>query len=842
MDGDKTITQVVKLLEGMLEKSKTDGGNDKDVYAAYKCYCDKTDEAKNTAIAEATAEMERMSSFLSDKRAQNTKLSQEIATLEKDIADNEKARDEATTIRDKENADFQKEESDLVTGIDQLDRAIQLLQEIGADATVSGDATSSQLMADDATAQAKEFLSAQKDAEETAAAEKFLAGVQKKAKVSKVSSDRVAAVTEDMKKALRAASLFLTPAQRTSMRSFLQAPFTGNYNAQSGEIVGVLKSMNDTFSQNLLNARQVENKSLTEFNEYIDVKVIEHGDMTTSFESKKEILGNNADDIAQTSTELETTTGLKEEDEAFLADLTEKCATKAKEYQKRVMLRTGEEAAISQAIGILHSDDARDTFGGVAATSTGTAPGLDFTQLANVHSDTTPDLHTWFTRKAARLHSLRLAKVAAAVAAENPFTKILEMMDKMIAAIDKEEAADVAKKTFCEDEQAVNEQNKADKETDINTLNANIGNLETVKNATLDNIETATADLQTNRESQATETEDRQAANAAFTKNLANIEEAEKILDKAVKVLAKYYAWLHASQGAHSYVKHEKTDSGGSNIKRLAGKSTEELTEACSALPECVGFNTAGWLKSSMTPEEEWYDWDGGDLYVKTFEEDWKGAALVQKKQDPEEPETWEGDMEGQRSQGKDVVGMLEHIKEETVAEMHSAIDDERSAQAAFESTMTALTKQEQELVDGINTYKQALADTETSIEEAHENLASTERDHAAIVAYLAAIEPDCTFYITNYETRKQARESEKAALEVGKEKLEASPVFKNAVAAQEREDLGKCIPLCDKFGNDHAECLACQEDVSVFGYCSQNGDAKGCAEATATSSAKALE
>merc|ERR1719182_949643 len=851
MDGDKTITKVVKLLEGMLEKSKTDGENDRDVYAAYKCYCDKTDEEKNTAIADATAEIERMDSFLADKRAQNTKLSQEVAQLEKDIADNEQAREEATTIRDKENADFQKEESDLVTGIDQMDRAIQLLQEIGADATVSGDASSSQLMADDATAQAKEFLSAQKDAEETAAAEKFLAGglITKKAKVSKdimvsrdvmVSKDCVAAVTEDVKKALRAASLFLTPEQRTSMRSFLQAPFTGNYNAQSGEIVGVLKSMNDTFTQNLLNARQVENKSLTEYNEYISVKETEHGEMTSSFESKKEILGNNADDIAQTSTELETTTGLKETDEEFLGDLTEKCAVKAKEYAKRVMLRTGEEAAISQAIGILHSDDARDTFGGVAATSTGSAPGLSFVQLGETQPDPFHNLAKFMRKKANSLHSLRLAKVATAVAAENPFTKILEMMDKMIAAIDAEEKADVEKKTFCEDEQSVNEQNKADKETDINTLNANIGNLVTVKNATMDNIATATSDLQTNRDSQATETEDRQAANAAFTKNLANIEEAEKILDKAIKVLAKYYAWLHASQGAHSYVKHEKTDSGGSNIKRLAGKTTDELTEACSALPECVGFNTAGWLKSSMTPEEEWYDWDGGDLYVKTFEEDWRGAALVQ--EDPEEPETWSGDMEGQRSQGKGVVEMLEHIKEETVKEMHSAIDDERSAQAGFEATMAALTKQEAELIEGINTYKQALADTETSIEEAHENLATTERDHAAIVAYLAAIEPDCTFYITNYETRKQNRESEKAALEVGIEKLEASPVFKNAVAAQEREDLGKCIPLCDKFGSDHAECLACQEDVSVFGYCSQNGDAKGCAEATATSSAGALK
>jgi len=846
MDGDKTITKVVKLLEGMLEKSKTDGENDRDVYAAYKCYCDKTDEAKNTAIADATAEMERMSSFLSDKRAQNTKLSQEIGQLEKDIADNVQAREEATTIRDKENADFVKEEADLETGISQLDRAIQLLAEIGADATVSGDASSAQLMADDATAQAKEFLKAQDEAAATEEANKFLAGglITKKAKVVKVakmSKERVVAVTDDVKKALRAASLFLTPDQRTSMRSFLQAPFTGNYNAQSGEIVGVLKSMNDTFTQNLLNARQVENKSLTEYNEYISVKETEHGEMTSSFESKKEILGNNADDIAKTSEELETTTGLKETDEEFLGDLTEKCAVKAKEYAKRVMLRTGEEAAISQAIGILHSDDARDTFGGVAATSTGSAPGLSFVQLGETQPDPFHNLAKFMRKKANSLHSLRLAKVATAVAAENPFTKILEMMDKMIAAIDAEEKADVEKKTFCEDEQSVNEQNKADKETDINTLNANIGNLVTVKNATMDNIATATSDLQTNRDSQATETEDRQAANAAFTKNLANIEEAEKILDKAIKVLAKYYAWLHASQGAHDYVKHEKTDSGGSNIKRLAGKSTEELIEACSALPECVGFNTAGWLKSSMTPEEEWYDWDGGDLYVKTFEEDWKGAAFVQLKEDPGEPETWSGDMEGQRSQGKDVVGMLEFIKEETVKEMHSAIDDERSAQAAFESTMGALTKQEAELIEGINTYKQALADTETSIEEAHENLATTERDHAAIVAYLAAIEPDCTFYITKYEERSQARESEKAALQVGIEKLENSPVFKNAVAAQEREDLGKCIPLCDKFGNDHAECLACQNDVSVFGYCSQNGDTPGCAEATATSSAEAL-
>ena len=47
----------------------------------------------------------------------------------------------------------------------------------------------------------------------------------------------------------------------------------------------------------------------------------------------------------------------------------------------------------------------------------------------------------------------------------------------------------------------------------------------------------------------------------------------------------------------------------------------EELEEACSADPACVGFNSAGWLKSALAPEAEWYDWDGGSLYIKELSE-----------------------------------------------------------------------------------------------------------------------------------------------------------------------------------------------------------------------------
>merc|ERR1719400_329986 len=42
------------------------------------------------------------------------------------------------------------------------------------------------------------------------------------------------------------------------VNSFLQAPFTGTYSAQSGEVVGILKNMRDTFTRNRNQARLKE--------------------------------------------------------------------------------------------------------------------------------------------------------------------------------------------------------------------------------------------------------------------------------------------------------------------------------------------------------------------------------------------------------------------------------------------------------------------------------------------------------------------------------------------------------------------------------------------------------
>ena len=61
----------------------------------------------------------------------------------------------------------------------------------------------------------------------------------------------------------------------------------------------------------------------------------------------------------------------KAEDGKILADLTKQCADKTAQYEDLKMVRANEEAAVAQAILILNSDAAFESFGATAAETSG---------------------------------------------------------------------------------------------------------------------------------------------------------------------------------------------------------------------------------------------------------------------------------------------------------------------------------------------------------------------------------------------------------------------------------------------------------------------------------------
>merc|ERR1719198_2557560 len=397
----------------------------------------------------------------------------------------------------------------------------------------------------------------------------------------------------------------------------------------------------------------------------------------------------------------------------------------------------------------------------------------------------------------------------------------------MVELIAKEEKADDEQKAWCDSEREENHAQLDDQTTNKGSLEGKVVELtDTIENAET-GLKKQLADentkLSENRKDQADTTETRGLENAAYQGNILNLVNAQKILSKALKVLTKFYDWLHKKQGPHHYEKKAGKDSGSSNIKRIPEASVEEMEEACSADPGCAGFNTMGWMKAKIDPEDKWYDAEG-DLYVKVYDEE-NPVAMLQKKQGQAPPEA-DFSSTG-KSEATDAVSMLGFILEETHAEEKQAHTDEEASQHAFEDTMTDLKDQEGTSLETIASLEEQLAATEKTLEETTIDLEKTTKEKKALERYLLKIKPGCDFITENIDTRKSNREAETSALNTAKDKLKSTPAYKSAAAAVEKEMLGKCAEPCSD--KSSVECKACLAGTSVTGYCASHKGEAGC-------------
>merc|ERR1719460_2716453 len=436
----------------------------------------------------------------------------------------------------------------------------------------------------------------------------------------------------------------------------------------------------------------------------IKVMTEEYNDMSDLFEKRKKEIGETAELVSTTTSEMNTAQERLADDQEFLASLTDRCAKKKAEFEKRNMLRSQEEAAIAEAIAVLNSDAAFATFGTVGATSSGATGFIQFRESKNedaqkVRSTAAAAL----ARSSKELHSVRLAKIAMELSskskAENPFVKVLENINGTVDLIDAEEADDSQKLATCNKEQDINNKKRDDKKAKLDELTASISDLEITAKDTRKQIKDTEESLADNRAGQKESTDVRNEQNAVFKENLKNLQDAEKILAKATKVLVKYYKYLHSHNAEKTYKEVDGKDSGGGNLKQITpgfsdpAKIDAELQQACSDDPECVAYNPAGWLKSSLAPEDEWYAWDGGKLFIKELNgvpATEAGTKLIQTKSKSKQPEDVDFANEdaefadSQSGSGNKVIDMLTFIASETAEEKKTAIDTEQSAVDTF--------------------------------------------------------------------------------------------------------------------------------------------------------------
>merc|ERR1719488_3221 len=124
---NRPVSKVITLLKDMLKQLEKEAEEDEEIYDKMACWCETNDREKTKSIADAEAHIADLTSKIEELTASSARLNTEIKNLEQEVAANQEALDQATAIRQKQLAEFNGEEKDLLESISALKAAITVL-------------------------------------------------------------------------------------------------------------------------------------------------------------------------------------------------------------------------------------------------------------------------------------------------------------------------------------------------------------------------------------------------------------------------------------------------------------------------------------------------------------------------------------------------------------------------------------------------------------------------------------------------------------------------------------------------------------------------------------------
>jgi len=495
---NRPVSKVITLLKDMLKQLEKEAEEDEEIYDQMACWCETNDKEKTKAIADAEAKITDLTSKIEELTASSARLNTEIKNLEKEVAENQAALDQATAIREKELAEFNAEEKDLLQSISALKSAVTVLGKHHGGAFLQMDVSHLQTVAYSVqTAMLKHG--------------DLLKGV-------------------------------LTPRQRREVAAFVQKgadyfdaepTFKQSYAPQSGEIFGILKQMKETFETNLSDTQKEEMANQKAYEELKAAKEEEIAAGQEQIDSKTQELASTDEKLAQAKEDIEDTRNSLSADEEFLMMLKEKCSMTDGEWEERQKTRQLEMEACSKALAVLSSDEAHDLF-----TKTFN-PG--FLQLESTERSMRRDAAAnVLTAVAKKTNNPRLSAIAARVRLD-AFTKVKQAIDDMVAQLLKEKEDEIKHKDFCVDEFNTNQLQTEKKDREKMDLIALIEDLDlTIKTLTSD-IETLKAEIAEAQLQMKRAGEDREKENKEFQQTVADQRASQKLLTAALNILKGFY-------------------------------------------------------------------------------------------------------------------------------------------------------------------------------------------------------------------------------------------------------------------------------------------------------------
>jgi len=481
---NRPVSKVITLLKDMTKQMEKEAEEDQEIYDKMACWCTTNDKSRTAQIKKSAAKVTSLTSKIESLEAASARLNTEIKNAEQEVAANQKSLDAATALREKELAEFNTEEKDLLESTSSLKAAITSLS--------------------------------------------------KHHSMLQMPKRHVLGVAATLQHVLSKHSVvldgILTPLHQRQLGNFLQAP---SYSPQSGEIFGVLRQMKEGFESSLAKAQKEEAASQKAYEELKSAKTDEIEAGQALFDKKTQELATADSKHAIAKEDKVDTMEQQAADEAFLESLKERCSLSDKEFEERQKTRQLELEAVSKALSFLSSDDAHDLFTKTFNPSFLQTRSTDASQRRVKAASLLKSL-------AEKYHQPRLATLAMTVQLD-AFTKVKEGITAMVEQLLKEKEDEIKLKDYCVDEFNKNEAETDTKTRDKMDASAAIEDLEhAIKDVTaaIDAIKLDVAELQVQLKRAG---EEREKQNREFQETVNDQRATQQLLTQALKVLKGFY-------------------------------------------------------------------------------------------------------------------------------------------------------------------------------------------------------------------------------------------------------------------------------------------------------------
>jgi len=664
------IRRVVTMLQMMTNKIEAEAKKETEMYDKFMCYCKTGAETLGQSIADNNAQVPQLQSQIEEATSKLAQTKAELAQHQTDRDAAKEAMAKATAIREKEHAAFLKESGELKTNIGALDKAIPAIDKGMAGGFLQTDAA---------------------------------------ALVRKIAIN----------------DLDLADYDREMLTAFLQGSSAGTegYVPKSGQISGILKQMNDDFKKDLAGVVAAENDSVQLFDELIAAKTKEVNAHTAAIERKSVLVGELAVNIVNMKNDLSDSEEALIEDQKFLGDLGKNCASKKDEWAVREKTRADELIAIHETIKILNDDDAMELF-------KKTLPSPSLIQLREsaeqVRRSALEMLRSHKARPDSNVDFIEMALTGKKV----DFSKVVKMIDDMVALLGKEQSDDDHKKEYCGTQLDITEDKTKELTRTVADLETEIANKAEMISTLKDEIKALSEGIVALDKQVAEATDMRRKENSEYTELMADNTAAKELIEFAKNRLNKFY-----------------------NPKLYKAPPKRELSEE-----ERITLNMGGTLAPTNPPAGI----AGTGIGLVQVH------SVVAKKDAPPPPPAFKvGGKKSEESGG--VIGMMNLLVRDLDKEMTEAEAEEKNSQSEYEEMMGDAATKRADDSKAITEKQSAKADAEQDHTAASEAKQGASDELGATQQYAAQLHNECDWLLQNFDLRKTARAEEVDSLKKAK-------------------------------------------------------------------------